>query len=109
MIAGGIERIRELATDAAPVVVDRRRFAVHDPRRAHDRAAEGGADRLMAEADAENRNLAGETLDEGHRNAGLLRRAWTGGDDDALRAVLGDLGKRDGVVPPHVDVGAELA
>ena len=44
--------------DAAAVVLDRRRLAVHRRRRAHDRAAERGADRLVPEADAENRRRA---------------------------------------------------
>src|SRR5437867_6405696 len=89
--------------------MDGRGLAVHDARRAHDRAAEGGADRLMAEADAEDRQAAGGALDQRHRDAGLARRAGTRRDDDRVGTERLDLVESDGVVAPHVDLGAELA
>ena len=49
------ERPGEPAEHAAAVVLDRRRLAVHRDAGAHDRAAEDRADRLVPEADAENR------------------------------------------------------
>ena len=49
--------------------------------RAHDLAAERRADRLVPEADAEDRQLAGEIADRRHRDAGLGRRARPGRDD----------------------------
>jgi hypothetical protein len=55
-----------------------RHLAVHQLLGVHDLAAEGFADGLVAKADAEQRNLAGEFLDRGQRNAGLGRRAGPG-------------------------------
>jgi hypothetical protein len=46
--------------DADILVMDRRHLAVHQLLGVDDLAAEGFADRLVAEADAEQRNLAGE-------------------------------------------------
>jgi hypothetical protein len=56
----------------------RRGLAVHQLLGMHDLAAEGRADALVAEADAEQRNLAGELLDRRHRDAGFGRRAGPG-------------------------------
>src|SRR5438309_10797757 len=47
---------------------DRRQLAVHDASRPHDATAKRRADRLMAEADAEDRYLTREALDQRHRN-----------------------------------------
>ena len=73
-------------------------LAVHHALRAHDRAAERLADRLVAEAHAENRDLAGEALDQRHRDAGLVRRARPRRDHDALGRERVDLVERDLVV-----------
>ena len=63
-------------------------LAVHRRRRADDLAAERLADRLMAEADAEDRELAGGGGDQVEADAGLVRRARAGGQHDrfGLRA-----------------------
>ncbi len=44
---------------------------MHEPRRTHDLAAECLADRLMTEADAEDRHFSGERADQGDEDAGL--------------------------------------
>ena len=56
VIARRLEGPGEAAEDALPFVLDRRRLAVHQAARAHDAPAEGVADRLVAEADAEERD-----------------------------------------------------
>ena len=58
VVARRLERVRQPGEHALAVVVDRRRLAVHDPRGAHDLAAEGLADGLVAQADAQDRDLA---------------------------------------------------
>src|SRR5690606_20057967 len=66
----------EAGEDAAPVVRNGAGLAMHRRRRALDPAAEGFGDRLVAEADAEQRpprRRAGR--DERERDAGLARRA----------------------------------
>jgi hypothetical protein len=68
-----------------------------------------GADRLVTEADAEQRDAAGEALDRRHRDARLARRARSRRDDDAVHAERLDLVECDRVVAPHVDLGAQLA
>ena len=55
VIARRDERPGDAGEHAAAVVLDRRRLAVHRHARAHDRAAEHRADRLVPEADAEDR------------------------------------------------------
>src|SRR5260370_22646688 len=57
MIAHRIERTRQPREDRVAVVNHRRRLAMHQPRCAHDLAAERLPDTLMTEADAENRHL----------------------------------------------------
>src|SRR5947208_5513588 len=109
VVARRREALREAREQPAPVVQDGRGLAVHDAPGTHDRAAEGGADRLVPEADAEDGEPAREALDERHRDARLARRAWPGRDHDAVGAERRHLLQRDGIVAPHVDLGAELA
>src|SRR5262245_5038312 len=108
MIAGRVEGIGQAGEDARIVVVDGRGLAVHDTRRADHVAAEGGADRLVAEADAEDRDRAREALDQRHRDAGLARRARSRRDDDAVGRQRRDLRETDAVVAPPLDLRPEL-
>ena len=84
-------------------------LAVHQLGRADHVAAKGRADGLVAEADAENRNLAGHVADEVDGDAGLLRRAGAGREEDAVRVQGFDLVRGQLVVAADDDVGAELA
>ena len=69
----------------SPVVLDRRRLAVHDALGAHDLAAECLADGLMAEADAEDRAPSpASSRDELEADAASVRRAGPGRDTDRL-------------------------
>ena len=56
VIARRLERAVDAAEHACALVLDLGELAVHRHRRAHDLAAERLADRLMAEADAEDRD-----------------------------------------------------
>ena len=75
----------------------------------HDAAAEGFADGLVAEADAEQGNLAGKLLDRRQRHAGLRRCARPRGNHQIIRLQAGDLGQRDGVVAEDLDLLPEFA
>ena len=109
VIANHREALRQRGVDAAPVVRDLVDLAVHEARRAHDLAAERRADRLVAEADAEDRQLAGEGLDRGDAHARLGRRARARRQDQRRRRQGSDAGDVDLVVAEHLHVGAELA
>ncbi len=60
-------------------------LAVHRRGRADHLAAECLADRLMAEADAEDRDFARGGGDQVQADAGLVRRAWAGRQHDRFR------------------------
>src|SRR4029453_15949060 len=72
-----------------------------------DAAAEHCNQRLMAEADAEDRNAAGEGLDHMHRNAGIVRSARPGRDRKVCRLEGPRLLDADGIVAIHAHVGTE--
>src|SRR3974390_2605347 len=69
VIAGRKEGAGKSLEHSGTRVTDRRGLAVHDPSRMADQASEGLADRLMAEAHAQNRYLAGKLAYRGERNA----------------------------------------
>ena len=82
---------------------------MHDMAGAHHPPAEGLADALMAEADAQDRSPAGEAAHDLQRDAGALRRAGSGRDDDMARRQLLDLAEGEGVVAQHRHAAPELA
>jgi hypothetical protein len=88
-------------------VQDLRRLAVYGLA-AHYLGPEGLSDRLVAQADAEDGDLAGELLDYLDRGAGLLRRARTGRDHYPIWVELEDLFRRDLVVAPDEYLPAQL-
>ena len=63
MVARGEEGIGQIAENIFAVVMDFAGFAVEELGGADDFAAEGRADGLMTEADAEDGEFAGEPLD----------------------------------------------
>src|SRR5215813_4629044 len=73
VVARGLERRRQAAEYTGTGVRDRRRLAVHQCLRADDLAAESLSERLMTQADAENRPIR-KSLEDAERNAGLVRR-----------------------------------
>ena len=73
-------------------------------------AAEHLADRLVAEADAEQRHLfLGGGADQVHADAGLVRRAGAGREHDAGGLQRQRLVDRDLVVAMHDAARAEIA
>ena len=104
MVAHRLEALREPLEDALPVVAYAARLAVHQRLRADDAPAERLRDRLMPEADAEDRNLPRERLNRGERDAGGVGIARAGGYDEGLRLQRLDARDVDLVVAedPHV-------
>ena len=98
MVTGAGQRVGQALEDADILVVHRRNLTVHQLLGMHDPAAEGLADRLVAEADAEQRNLAGEFADRRPRNAGLGRGAGAGRNDQIVGLEAGNVGDGDSVV-----------
>src|SRR5581483_5423645 len=109
VVTRGFERIRQTGEDTLARVMDHRGLAVHDLARAHDTRAERLTDALVAEADAEYRDLAAELPHECERDARLIRGAGAGRDDDARGRSLADFLDRECVVAHDLDVFAELA
>src|SRR2546430_8447331 len=108
MIARRGQGALQTLEDTVPAVRHLRELAVHDPRRADDPAAERLPDRLMAEANAEDRDLTREALNERHADASLRRRAGPGRDDNFLRLPGGDLFESQRIVAIHPHVRAKL-
>ena len=109
VVTAGRERVGEPGEDPLAVVVYRARLAVDDPHVADHLGAEGLADRLVAEADPQDRQLAGELADGGERHARLVRRARARREDEPVRQEGPDAGDVDLVVPEDRDVRPQLA
>lgn len=89
--------------------MDRAGLAVHHLAGANHITAKGLTDGLVAQADAEDRQLAGEVQDGLDGDPGLARRARARGDDDALGLEGFDLGDGHFIVANDLDLGAQLA
>ena len=90
-------------------VEDAADLAVHRSGRADDVAAECLADRLMAEADAEDRDFPRGGGDEVQADAGLVRSAWAGGEHDRFRLAREGVGYGELVVAHDLAPGANVA
>src|SRR5450631_651820 len=108
MIARGVERPVDAAEDAGAGVLDLEHFAVRR-RRAHDFAAERLPDRLMPEADAEDRDRGRGLGDQIEANAGFVRRAGAGREHDGFRFGGDHVGGRNLVVAMDDDVRPQPA
>src|SRR5579859_3653541 len=72
VVARHLELRRQAAEEARAVMGQARHLVVHHTLRAHHLAAERLSDRLVAEADTEDRNAAGEPRDQLERDAGTV-------------------------------------
>ena len=82
---------------------------MHRHSRADDRPAEHGANRLMAETDAENRCRLTHVPDHAHRHARFLGPARPRRDDDALGFRGHDIFERHDIVAHDLNARAKLA
>lgn len=78
VVARGYERIGQFAKDVFVVVVNLAGLAVEKFWGADNFSAEGRANGLMSQADAEDGKFSSEALDELNGNARFLRSARTG-------------------------------
>src|SRR5215471_4039442 len=78
MIACGGQGVVEPGENTVSVMAYGRELAVHDAPGANDAPSECLADRLVAQANAEDRDLAGEALNQRHRDARFRWRARSG-------------------------------
>lgn len=99
--------VGQIGENVDAFMVNLRRFAVHQFFRPHDLAAERLApDGLMPQTDAENRDDAGIHRDHAQRDAGIVRRAGAGRNDDAIRRKLANRVNADGIVAEHAQIRA---
>ena len=71
---------------------------MHRLRRPHNVATKHFADDLVAEADAEDRQFAGEFTHDLFAEAGIIGRAWSGRNDNRVIVSDGNIGQADSVV-----------
>ncbi len=84
VVAGGLQALGESAEEVFAVMGDGGGLAVHEAVGPDDVSSEVLADGLVAEADAEDGDLAGEGFDHGDGDAGFGGRAGAGGDEHAF-------------------------
>src|ERR1035441_3742428 len=108
MIACGVERPVDATEHAGAGVLDLEYFAVRR-RRAHHLAAERLADRLVPEADTEDRNARCGLGDEIEADAGFVRGAGAGRQHDGFRLCGDHVGGRNLVVAVNNDVRPQPA
>src|SRR5439155_2457482 len=99
VVATRLERRRQPGEHARAVVVDGRRLAVHGFGCADHPGSERCAQRLVPEADAQQRRSFVKYPYQFHEAAGILRTPGAGGEDHALR-LRGDELLRGGRVGP---------
>ena len=109
VITSGSKRRVNSPKDGSPVVFHRAGLAVHQSFGADHLPTESLADRLMSEADTEDRNFAGKVADQFDADPGVLRRARARGNDDALGIETRYLVHAEFVVPPYFDASAQFA
>src|SRR5438270_591223 len=99
MVAGRRHWLRRVLKERFTIVLDAAGFSVHELVRPDNVPTKSGANRLMSQAHAQHRPLAGKVLDEINADASLLRRAWAGRNQDMARPHLLNFLRRDLVIP----------
>jgi len=94
--------------DSFVVMRDRAGLTVHQVRSTNHFPSESRANGLMSQANPKDRNSACEVADQIDADASVLRRAWTGRDDDSFRVHRIDVGNRDLIVAAHFDLSPEF-
>src|SRR6202050_5459933 len=84
VVARGFETVFDPAKHAAVGMPDAAELALHRRRRAHDRSTKGLSDRLMAEADAKDRDAAARRRDQFETDARAVRITGAGREHDRV-------------------------
>ncbi len=90
--------------DSLAVVLDFAGLAMHQMRRSHNIASEGRANRLMAQADSQQRYFAGKMANQRNRDSGFLRRAGARREQDPFRVHGFNFRGRDLIIAAHLDL-----
>src|ERR1051326_2718557 len=101
VIACSGKRSSEASVDPLPVMADLRGFSVHQDRRAADGAAVGGSDRLMPQANSEDRRGRAQEPDEFDADARMFRPPGPRRDQNSAGFQRDDLLQSERVVPDH--------
>src|SRR3954447_22678166 len=83
-------------------------FSMHQVRGSDYSSSEGRAQSLVSKAYSKNRTLAAELFKQVDADPRILRCAWAGRDDDALRTQSFDCSHRDLIVSAHDNFRAQL-
>jgi len=98
MITTGGERLGQVGIQAVALVRNLGRFSMHRLRRPYYVAAKYFTDNLVAEADAEDWQFAGEFTHDFFAEAGIIWRAGAGRNDNRVIVGGGNFGQADPVV-----------
>src|SRR6266849_395701 len=109
MISRCRKRICQLAKHSLAVVLNLAGLPVKKFGRADYFPAKRRTDRLVSQANTQNRKLPAQFLDKLHGNPCLLRRARPGRDHDAFRLSLHNLLDGNLVVAMHLNLATQLA
>src|SRR5690242_10574490 len=83
-------------------------FPMHEFGSAYHVATESFSDRLVSQANTEQRDLAGKMANKLHADPALLWSAGRGRDQNSFRAHRLDFGNRDLIVAPYHRVRAQF-
>src|SRR5688572_1870801 len=108
VVTGRYEIIGYFSEEAVFIVADARNLAMHHLLRPHHLAAEGLANGLVAEANAEDRDAPGQALDGLQRDPGLVRRARAWRQDQVGGRHGFDALHRHFVIADYAYFGTEL-
>ena len=109
MIARRQKTIGQPTKNSPIVMADFARLPVHQVRRGDYATAENLANRLVAQANTQNRLLGFKGLDDFQRDARLIRGPRSRRNHDAFRVELGNLRDIDLVVPENLDLLSQFA
>src|ERR1700681_4959150 len=109
VVASGSHRDRKSLKNTFIVMHDRAGLAVHKVGGAYYVAAEGRANSLMSKAHPEHRHFSHEAAYEIDADAGILRRAGTGRDYDALGLHCFHISNRNLIVTANLNLGPQLS
>src|SRR6202049_1012874 len=108
VVASGSHRDRQSLKNTFIVMHDRAGLAVHKVCGAYYVAAEGRANGLMSKAHPEHWHFSNEVAYEINADAGILRRAGTGRNYDALGLHCFHIRNRNLVVTANLNLGTQF-
>src|SRR5258707_185012 len=109
MVPHDFERTGKARKQLRAVVLDSRRLAVHDPARPHDLPAVRLTNRLVPEADAEDRDLRAPAPNHWNAHTCFGRRARPWRQNDPVRLEGTDLLHPNRVVTANLECLAKFA